>query len=102
MEGLRITRNFLQVLRVLSSRFEDEHYALELAKEARVSVGSIYALLSRLEEGGLVKSDLEGIDPSAAGRPQRRYYRLTASGVQQAAEILRREGLGLPGGVAHV
>lgn len=102
MYDLRITINLLRVLRVLLDNLDAQHYALDLSKSARVNVGSIYALVARLQRAGLLRSDLEEIDPVVAGRPPRRYYRLTGEGIRYAEQVLRdhRADLGLPGG-AH-
>jgi DNA-binding PadR family transcriptional regulator len=37
-------------------------------------------MLARLEAAGWLSSEWEAIDPREAGRPRRRFYRLTASG----------------------
>lgn len=81
----------LRVLRVLLSHLDGEHYAFDLCKSARVNVGTIYALLARLEQQKIVTSDLEGIDPIVAGRPPRRFYRLTGSGIRFAEQAIREE-----------
>lgn len=65
----------------------------ELASVAgrRVSVGTVYVTLVRLESQGLVESEREEIDDTPrAGKP-RRYFRLTPSG--WAALLASREAL---------
>ncbi|GGL15445.1 hypothetical protein GCM10010844_37870 [Deinococcus radiotolerans] len=69
---------------------EKHQYALELSRDAEVNVGTIYAVLARLEQQGLVSSTVEGIDPIAEGRPARRYYLLTAEGLAAAREEIRK------------
>jgi PadR family transcriptional regulator PadR len=49
-----------------------------------VGSGTLYPALTRLEDQGWVTGEWEQIDESAAGRPARRYYRLTAAGVEAA------------------
>lgn len=88
----------LRVLRVLLSHLDGEHYAFDLSKNARVNVGTIYALLARLEQQKIVTSDLEGIDPTVEGRPQRRFYRLTGTGIRFAEQAIREE-IQLYGGI---
>ena len=39
---------------------------------------------------GWLTSGWEGVDPRAAGRPQRRYYRLTPRGTHEAHQALTR------------
>lgn len=102
MEPPRPTRNVLQVYHALLQGHTGKSYALELAKQARVSVGTIYAVMARLENSGLVTSQIEGITPALAGRPPRRYYTLTALGQDTARRELQEAGQVLPlGGPAY-
>lgn len=80
-------KNSLKVLAATMRNPDEGHYALELVKSAKVGVGSIYATLAQLQQYGLLSSGLEEIDPVLAGRPPRRYYRLTVKGI----EVARRE-----------
>ena len=65
-------------------------YGLEIIAEAKVGAGTAYPMLTRLEELGWLESQWEDIDPTAAGRPARRYYQLTATGRIEATELLSR------------
>ena len=47
---------------------------------ADLSGGYVTVVLGRLERQGWLESEWEGIDLEAAGRPQRRAYRLSATG----------------------
>lgn len=80
-----------QTLKVLAAFLADatgDHYGLEIARNAGLATGTIYPILTRLERRGWVTSAWEERDPSDAGRPRRRYYRLTAEGMRAArAEI---------------
>jgi PadR family transcriptional regulator PadR len=51
--------------------------------------GTLYKALGRLEELGLLTSDWEQAD-AVEGRPRRRMYRLTGSGVHAAEDGLAR------------
>jgi DNA-binding PadR family transcriptional regulator len=50
----------------------------------------VHPILARLERLHWVESRWEDIDPQVEGRPARRYYRLTAAGVEQARAALAR------------
>lgn len=89
MDNMRFTSNVLRVLAALMQDVHGQHYALDLSKKARVSVGSIYAILVRLQQHGMIDSELESIDPAAAGRPARRYYTLTSKGAAVARAELQ-------------
>jgi len=101
MEDIRVTPNLLRVLHVLLGKLDAEHYALDLSKTAKVNVGTIYALVARLERHGLLRSALEDVDAQQVGRPPRRYYRLTGEGVRYAEKTLREHlaSFGLIGGI---
>ena len=50
----------------------------------------MHPILARLEAIGWVESTWERIDPRAAGRPARRYYKLTGGGIELARGALAR------------
>ena len=78
---------------VLRSLLEDpgaERYGLEIGDTAGLPSGTIHPILARLERLGWVESRWEDIDPRVAGRPARRYYRLTESGAVSAPTALAR------------
>ena len=78
-------------MRLLEALLEEplaEHYGLELMGKAQLASGTAYPILHRLEEDGWLESDQEAIDPSAAGRPRRRLYRLTALGEAEAKVLV--------------
>ena len=57
-------------------------------QQARVSSGTLYPLLMRLEECGILESEWETIEPKQMGRPRRRLYRITGSGAEFARTAL--------------
>jgi PadR family transcriptional regulator, regulatory protein PadR len=83
-QRIRITLQTLQVLRALLDDPGDEHYGLEVSRNAGLPTGSIYPILTRLEVAGWVTSAWEDIDEAAEGRRRRRYYRLSSDGVEFA------------------
>lgn len=76
----RMTRATLLVLRELLADPAAERYGLELSKVVGLKSGTVHPILCRFEQAGWLESRYEEIDPSAAGRPVRRYFRLTSSG----------------------
>jgi DNA-binding PadR family transcriptional regulator len=78
---------------VLEGFLEDparELYGIEVCQVAGLPSGTVHPILARLEGLGWLESRWEDIDPRAEGRPQRRYYRLTGSGVISARSALAR------------
>jgi PadR family transcriptional regulator, regulatory protein PadR len=84
----RITLPLLKVLRELARQPTGEHYGLELARATRLSSGTVYPILTRLERAHWVTSDWEDIDEATEGRRRRRYYRLTGEGATAARAVL--------------
>jgi PadR family transcriptional regulator, regulatory protein PadR len=88
MEKLsRITPAILDVLEVLIGA-ADEVHGFALAKAAHRPTGSVYLILSRLEEAGWVESNWEQVNGQNEGRPRRRFYRLTPDGFAAARQTL--------------
>lgn len=94
----RMTLTTLLILGRLTAAPGGELYGLQIIQSTGLSSGTVYPLLSRLEEHGLVESRREHIDPKQEGRPQRRFYRLTPAGADQAqAQAARIRTLFTPG-----
>ena len=88
----RMTMPTQLVLRVLLDTADDAIYGLEIGRLAGLASGTVHPILARLESIGWVTSDWESVDPSAAGRPARRYYSLTPDGADRAQAALARVG----------
>jgi len=90
----RVTATTLRVLQVLvaNQSLRQGTYALELARAARVHIGSIYPILARLEKNSWVSSEWELENP-IEGKPRRRFYRLTDDGLSAAQRLLLERGV---------
>ena len=71
-----------RVLRVLLADASAPRYGYDLMKDARLPSGTLYPMLARLQDEGLVAAQWEQQREDAAGRPPRKYYRLTDEGVR--------------------
>ena len=83
-------RMSLQTLRVLEVYLENPTVELAGAQvhdRCGIASGTLYPILLRLEAAGWFSSKWESIDPSIAGRPRRRLYRLTSTGLRRASEV---------------
>ena len=94
---------FEQVVLLAILRLDDRAYGVsirsEIAEQAgrRVAPGALYTALDRLEDKGLVTSRVGEPTPQRGGRAKR-YYRLTAAGMQaitSAQQAYRRLLAGL-------
>jgi DNA-binding PadR family transcriptional regulator len=61
------------------------HYGYELCRQTGLKAGSMYPILMRLADRGLLETSWESERP--AGRPPRHLYRLTGIGLELAAEL---------------
>src|SRR3954447_6830514 len=86
----RMTLPTQHVLRVLLVDRNKECYGLQIGEDAGLPSGTVHPVLARLERVGWVESRWEDIDPRTAGRPARRYYRLTSTGAQEARQALAK------------
>jgi DNA-binding PadR family transcriptional regulator len=78
------------VLEALLGDPQRELYGLEIGEAAGLRSGTVHPILARLEGYGWLESHWEDVDPSAEGRPARRYYKLTAEGARAARAALTR------------
>ena len=86
----RMTIPTQRVLEALLADPSAELYGIEIGDAAGLPSGTVHPILARLEGLGWLTSRWEDIDPSAAGRPARRYYQLTPNGAQAARSALAR------------
>ena len=88
----------LQTLRVLEAFLEnptDELAGADVQKRGHLASGTLYPILLRLESAGWFVSRWEAVEPSSIGRPRRRLYRLTPSGLRRASEVFSTFGRGV-------
>ena len=83
-EHIRLTQPTLKVLRFLLEKPREGRSGAAMSKATKVGSGTLYPMLARLESAGWLTSEWEVIDPSEAGRPRRRFYKLTAMGYVKA------------------
>jgi DNA-binding PadR family transcriptional regulator len=87
-QDVRLTQPTLKVLRFLLETPREGRSGAEMSKATKVGSGTLYPMLARLETVGWLSSEWETIDPSEAGRPRRRFYKLTAVGQNNAHAAL--------------
>ena len=84
----RMTAPTRAVLDVFLGDPDVPRYGLEIGSHAVLPSGTVHPILARLEGLGWLESGWEDVDPSVAGRPRRRFYRLTAAGASGAQAAL--------------
>lgn len=73
------------LLDALSARRLQWRHGYDVMKETGLSSGTLYPLLMRMTEQGLVEAEWH--EPAQLGRPPRHAYRLTAAGFALALEL---------------
>ena len=76
---------------VLQSLANGYHYGFDILDVTDLPSGTVYPILRRLDEEGLVKSKWEKAEIAhRENRPPRRYYEITKWGDKTLAEALKR------------
>jgi len=92
----------LLVVRAMLAEPAREMYGLEIRRALELTSGTLHPILARLERDGLLESRWEDIEPTEAGRPRRRYYRLSPSGAERARAELKRAHMSVSAPAASV
>src|SRR5688500_19961596 len=69
----------------LSAQRQQWRHGYDLMKETGLSSGTLYPLLMRMTDQGLVEAEWR--EPAQPGRPARHAYRLTAAGFALALQM---------------
>ena len=78
----RPSKQMLMLLDALSARAQQWRHGYDLIKETGLASGTLYPLLMRMTDQGLVEAEWR--EPEQLGRPARHVYRLTAAGMALA------------------
>ena len=78
----RPSKQMLMLLEALSAKTQQWRHGYDLMKETGLSSGTLYPLLMRMADKGLIEAEWR--EPAQLGRPARHAYRLTAAGIALA------------------
>jgi PadR family transcriptional regulator PadR len=84
----RMSAQTLKVLGALLASLRDELAGAEIGQATKLSSGTLYPILARLEGAGWLESRWETEEPNKLGRPRKRFYRVTGLGARKAKEVL--------------
>ena len=84
----------IAVLRALAARPSEWRHGYDLCLELGIKSGSLYPILMRLADRRLLEAMWE--TDHAPGRPPRHLYRLSPSGLSQAADLAQPPELSRP------
>jgi PadR family transcriptional regulator, regulatory protein PadR len=85
---VRMSGPTLKVLKLLLESPQEGRSGAQISKATKIGSGTMYPLLQRLELAKWIEGEWEEVDPSEAGRPKRRFYKLTPAGQLGAANAL--------------
>lgn len=88
----RLSRQTVAVLLALSENPAAWRYGYELCQQVGLKAGSMYPILMRLADRGLLETSWETNVES--GRPPRHLYRLTGAGLDLVAELAAKPARG--------
>ena len=91
----RPSPQMLALLEALMAHAPRAPHGYELMKETGLASGTLYPLLMRMTDQGLVEAEWQA--PTQPGRPPRHAYRLTTAGLQFARKV--QDVGGAPSGV---
>lgn len=81
----RPSKQMLALLEALSAHAQQWRHGYDLMKETGLLSGTLYPLLMRMTDQGLVEAEWR--EPAQPGRPARHAYRLTAAGMALAHAV---------------
>ena len=87
----RPSKQMLTLLMALSVRPQEWRHGYDLLKETGLFSGTLYPLLMRMTDQGLVEAEWR--EPAQRGRPARHAYRLTNAGLALAQAADEDQGM---------
>jgi PadR family transcriptional regulator len=90
----RLLTDFELMVLLATLRVRDDAYGVPIAREIEnitgrnVTLGAVYLVLDRLQDGGLVTSSLGAATPQRGGRAKR-LFRVTAAGMRAVRRTQR-------------
>ncbi len=85
----RITQQTLKILNIFMQDPKKEISGTDIRKQTKLMSGTVYPILLRLEKAQWLESEWEDIDAAMEGRPQKRLYKITNLGQQEACNAFK-------------
>lgn len=86
---LRVTRSVISVLEAMVTQPTTNWWGLDLARQCGLPTSTVYGVLARLEDAGLVDAAFEKGNSVELGRPLRRLYQLSPDGAIESNRMIR-------------
>jgi len=85
---IRLSRPALKILKLFIEKPTESKSGADIARALGITSGTLYPVLGRFENAGWLVSEWETTNPAEAGRPRRRFYKLTPLGHNEASKAL--------------
>jgi PadR family transcriptional regulator len=82
---VRKCRPTLAVARAILAAPDEKHWGYSLSKACDIRSGVLYPIVHRMLDAGWLA---DGWEPGQGGRPARRYYRITETGLAALTELV--------------
>lgn len=92
-QELKPTYQLMRVTKVFMDAKSYRATGADIMKATKLPSGTVYPMLERMLNAGWVRAEWEDVDPSAVGRPRRRFYFLTGVGQTAATRAIDAVGL---------
>lgn len=87
---MKISGKSMEILLILASDPDREYSGYEIGKQLSMPSGTLYPLLLKIEQAGLLTTKWEDGDPKILGRPRRRYHKISGQGVRSLQNHMRK------------
>ncbi len=89
---IRMTLSTMKTIDVFLSNTMTGLSGADVARKTGLMSGTLYPILRRLEKQGWLTSAWETLDPTEAGRPRQRFYKLKGDARKMAIDALSHRG----------
>jgi hypothetical protein len=84
----RITVAFLRILAFFITHEKNFYCGSDVMKQLNLPSGTIYPLLIRMTRAGWLNRELEDVNPKEVGRPAKRFYRISSTGLKEGKKLI--------------
>ena len=89
----RLSSQGIKILSAFTNAASAELSGVDVHRRTGLASGTLYPILMRFEEAGWLRSRWEAVDPRVEGRPRKRLYCVTASGIRAFQDFVSAIGV---------
>lgn len=84
----RVTVAFLRILAFFIGNEKKMYCGSDVMKQLNLPSGTVYPLLLRMTKAGWLDRELENVNPKEIGRPAKRFYQISATGLKEGKRLI--------------